>query len=41
MLVGRSHVGLFKIIKELQKEQNQTESNIESVLIMIKKIDQF
>ena len=31
-LVGRPHVGLFKIIKELQNEQHQIESNIESIL---------
>ena len=31
ILVGRAHVGLFKIIKELQNEQHQIESNIESI----------
>jgi len=31
-LVGRPHVGLFKIIKELQNEQHQIESNIELIL---------
>ena len=31
-MVGRAHVGLFKIIKELQNEQHQIESNIESIL---------
>ena len=31
-LVGRIHVGLFKIIKDIQKEQNQVQLNIESIL---------
>jgi MULE transposase domain/FLYWCH zinc finger domain len=32
VLVGNTHVGVFKIIKEIQKEQNQVELNIESIL---------
>ncbi|RGB34323.1 hypothetical protein C1646_787076 [Rhizophagus diaphanus] len=32
MLVGCAHVGLFKIIKELQNEQHQIEIKIESIL---------
>jgi MULE transposase domain len=31
-LVGRAHVGVFKIIKEIQKEQNQVELKAESIL---------
>ena len=31
-LVGRAHVGVFKIIKEIQNEQNQVQLNIESIL---------
>ncbi|GBC10926.2 hypothetical protein GLOIN_2v1446576 [Rhizophagus irregularis DAOM 181602=DAOM 197198] len=31
-LVGRAHVGLFKIIKELQSEQHQIEIKVESIL---------
>jgi hypothetical protein len=31
-LVGRAHVGIFKIIKDIQKEQNQVQLNIESIL---------
>jgi hypothetical protein len=31
-LVGSAHVGVFKIIKEIQKEQNQVKLNIESIL---------
>jgi len=31
-LVGRAHIGIFKIIKEMQYEQNQVENNIESIL---------
>ncbi|CAG8586970.1 16456_t:CDS:2 [Cetraspora pellucida] len=32
MLVSSAHVGVFRIIKELQKEQNQIELNIEAIL---------
>jgi len=32
VLVGNTHVGVFKIIKEIQKEQNQVELDIESIL---------
>ncbi|CAB4439709.1 unnamed protein product [Rhizophagus irregularis] len=31
-LVGHAHIGIFKIIKEIQYEQNQVENNIESIL---------
>jgi MULE transposase domain/FLYWCH zinc finger domain len=31
-LVGRAHVGVFKIINEIQKEQSQVQLNIESIL---------
>ena len=31
-MVGWVHVGLFKIIKDLQDEQHQIESNIKSIL---------
>lgn len=31
-LVGRAHVGVFKIIKEIQNEQHQVELNVESIL---------
>jgi len=31
-LVGESHVGVYHLIKELQKEQNNTEIMIESIL---------
>jgi hypothetical protein len=31
-LVGTAHLGVFKIIKELQKEQNRVELDIESIL---------
>ena len=31
-MVGNSHVGVFKIINELQKEQNQVQVAIESIL---------
>ncbi|CAB4475935.1 uncharacterized protein OCT59_017969 [Rhizophagus irregularis] len=31
-LVGHAHIGVFKIIKEIQYEQNQVENNIESIL---------
>jgi hypothetical protein len=30
--VGRPHIGVFKIINEIKKEQNQVELNIESIL---------
>lgn len=32
VLVGRAHVGVFKLIKELQKEQQQVEVQIECIL---------
>ncbi|GES90645.1 uncharacterized protein LOC112591534 [Rhizophagus clarus] len=32
ILVGNSYIGVFKIIKEIQKEQNQIKMNIESIL---------
>ena len=32
VLVGRVHVGVFKLIKELQKEQQQVEVQIECIL---------
>lgn len=31
-LVGNAHIGVFKIINEIQKEQNQVQLNIESIL---------
>ncbi|CAB4472645.1 unnamed protein product [Rhizophagus irregularis] len=31
-LVGHAHIGIFKIIKEIQYEQNQVENNIKSIL---------
>ena len=31
-LVGHAHVGVYKIINEIQKEQNQLQLNIESIL---------
>ncbi|CAG8771890.1 6517_t:CDS:2, partial [Cetraspora pellucida] len=30
--VSSAHVGVFRIIKKLQKEQNQIELNIEAIL---------
>ena len=31
-MVDHTHIGVFKIIKEIQKEQNQVKMNIESIL---------
>ena len=31
-LVGRAHIGVFKIIKEIEKEQNQVELKAESIM---------
>ena len=31
-MVGNAHVGVFRIIKEIQKEQHQVKLNIESIL---------
>ncbi|CAG8710627.1 12864_t:CDS:2 [Funneliformis caledonium] len=31
-LIGRAHVDIFKIIKDIQKEQNQVQLNIKSIL---------
>ena len=31
-LVGTAHLGVYKIIKELQKEQNRVELDVESIL---------
>ena len=32
ILVGGAHIGIFKLIKELQKEQHQVEAQIESIV---------
>jgi hypothetical protein len=32
VLVGRAHVGVFKIIKDIQNEQHQVQSNFEAIL---------